>query len=467
MSTKIRVTFHGAAGTVTGSRHLVSVQDQKNDEKKILLDCGLFQGPKRLRLKNWEKPSFDPEKLDAVVLSHAHIDHTGYLPKLVQSGYKGPVYCTPATQRLLGMLLPDSAHLQEEEARFAAKHGTSKHGSPKPLYTSADAQQALKQLRTFERSEAFELFPGIHVTAECAGHILGSTTLSIEARGRRVLFSGDIGRYDTPILADPKGVPMGDLLLCESTYGNRLHTDADVRAELAEAVKASNEGSGPLIIPAFAIGRTQNLLYMLAELEREGKIPEMPVFVDSPMAIDATSIYREFKHDYDEDAQQLLRDNERPMRTAQTFFAKSVEESKRLNSLKSPAIIISASGMVTGGRILHHMKQWLPNPEASVLFVGYQAHGTRGRVIQSGAKDVKIFGQRIPVQARVSTISGLSAHGDRSELTRWIESCQGAPREIRAVHGEPEPAREFAAGLGGRFGVPSSAAEFQETVEVS
>ncbi len=457
----LRVSFYGASGTVTGSKFLV-----ETDKHKLLVDCGLFQGRKKLRKLNWHEPIFDPKSLSAIVLTHAHIDHTGYLPRVVKRGFTGPIYCTPATARLLQLLLPDSAHLQEEEARFAAKHSTSQHRPPQPLYTKEDAQKALSLLKVFERDQRVELLPGLMVEARCAGHILGSCSLGIEAHGKRILFSGDVGRFDAPLLPDPAPTDLGDLLVCESTYGDRFHADADVKAQLAAVVHRAVERRGPLLIPSFAVGRTQNLLYFLGELEREGKIPHLPVYVDSPMAVDATGIYREFRHDFDEDASKIIAEGEAPLLTSSTTFCRKVEDSKKLNHIRGTGIIISASGMVTGGRILHHMRNWLSKDQATVLFVGFQANGTRGRLIQSGVKEIKIFGQYIPVRAEVESISGLSAHGDRGELLRWLASCSGTPSQVRIVHGEPEPARAFAEGVQEKFGWKAQPAEYKETVEI-
>lgn len=457
----VRVSFHGAAGCVTGSRHLVEV-----DKYSILVDCGLFQGRKHLRERNWEDPKFSPQDLDCVVLTHAHIDHSGYLPLIVKKGFKGPIYCTPATEELLKLLLPDAAHLQEEEARFANKHKTSKHNPAKPLFNSSDAKAALKLIRTFNRGSVLEILPKIELSSKCAGHILGSVAINLEVFGKLLTFSGDIGRYDTPMLPDPQGIELGDLLVCESTYGNRLHAEVNAEEELAKAIRKAHKRNGPLIIPSFAVGRTQNLLYYIAKLERDGAIPVLPVYVDSPMAVDATEIYRKHRHDFDADAAEILRNGEYPLRTERTSLCRSVDESKRLNSLKGPRIIISASGMVTGGRILHHMMHNLPQEETTVLFVGYQAVGSRGRIIQSGSNEIKIFGQRIPIRARVYSISGLSAHGDKSELSRWLKSCQGSPKLTRIVHGEAESAQYFSNLLEYEFDWKSQPAQYLETVEL-
>lgn len=456
----VRLTFHGAAQTVTGSKFLLEAGPHR-----VLFDCGLFQGRKELRLRNWEDPKFDPSLLSSIVLTHAHIDHTGYLPLVVRRGYRGPIYCTHATAELLELLLPDSAHLQEEEARYANKHQTSKHHPAKPLYSAADVKQTLLQLKRIERDRETEIHPKIHVLPRCAGHILGANSLTVDVFGKRITFSGDIGRYNVPILPDPCGVDLGDVLLCESTYGNRLHAAADIQSELAQIIRTAADKGGPIIIPAFAIGRTQNLLYYLAQLERTGEIPVLPVYVDSPMAVDATKIYRDFKHDYDTEASKLLNEGETPLLTANTTFCRKVEESKRLNFMKGARIVISASGMITGGRILHHMKNWLDDETTTVLFVGFQAEGTRGRIIQSGSREVKIFGSRIPIRAQIETISGLSAHGDQSELLRWLKSSSGSPSIAKIVHGEPEASHEFAATLRSQLGWKASPAEYLETIE--
>lgn len=457
----LRLTFLGAAGTVTGSKYLVQV-----GEKKLLVDCGLFQGKKQLRLRNWEELPFHPRELSAVVLTHAHIDHTGYLPRLVQQGYSGPIYCTPATAELTSLLLPDSAHLQEEEALFANRHKTSKHNPAKPLYTTEEAEATLRLLKSIPRDKATQVIDGVTITPSCAGHILGACALSLDAGGRRITFSGDIGRYDTPILPDPAPLAIGDLLLCESTYGDRDHT-ADANADaLGAVVRRVVERNGPLIVPAFALGRTQTLLYFLAELERAGKIPVIPVFVDSPMATDATSIYRRYNADFDAEARAIVDEGVMPFSTKRTYFCRTVEQSKALNSMHGPRIIISASGMANGGRVLHHLKRWLPEPEATVLFVGYQAEETRGRQLLNGETAVKIFGTYVPVRAQIEEISGLSAHGDRRELARWLKSCTGTPQAVRIIHGEPAPAAAFSALIRETFGWTAEPAKHLETVEI-
>lgn len=461
MTGTIRVTVLGAAQTVTGSKYLV-----ETSKAKILVDCGLFQGKKELRLKNWEAPTYSAADFDAIVLTHAHIDHIGFLPVVVRNGFNGPIYCTPATAQLIPLLLLDSAHLQEEEARYANEKGSSRHQPAKPLYTTPEAKDVLALLRPIERHKVTEVAPGCTVSFTCAGHILGATSLSLEADGKRITFSGDIGRYDTPILPDPEPHAIGDLLFCESTYGDRVHEKENTEARLREIVNAAVDRKGALLIPAFAVGRTQTILYYLAKLEREGLIPAVPVYVDSPMAIDVTRIYKDFKHDYDAEASALLKVGQSVLLTQKTNFTQSSAQSKQLNTLKGPRIIISASGMVNGGRILHHMLNHLGDERTTVLFVGYQAEETRGRTILSGAPTVKIFGQQVPVRAHVEEISGLSAHGDRTELIRWLKSCSGTPKAVRIIHGEPGPSAFFAEEVKKNMGWDARPAEYLETIEV-
>lgn len=457
----VRVTFYGAAETVTGSKYLV-----EGAGRRLLVDCGIFQGPKELRLRNWEAPEFDASSIDAVLLTHAHIDHTGYLPLLVKYGFHGPIFCTPATDELVQMLLLDSARLQEEDAAYAKKEGTSKHEDPKPLYGEAEARAVFPLLRVIPRDQEAEIFPGVRLTPICAGHILGSASLTILLGERRLVFSGDIGRYDTPILPDPKPVEMGDLLVCESTYGDRDHPQNDILGEIEREVKGVVERGGPLIVPAFALGRTQSLLYYLAQLERANRIPALPVYVDSPMAVDVTRFYKTYDYDHDAETAALEEARISPLQTKKTVFCRTTQESKQLNSLKGPRIIISASGMATGGRILHHLRQWLPKENATVLFVGYQGAETRGAKIQRGDAEVKIFGEYVPVRALVHTISGLSAHADRGELVRWLKSSSGTPRVMKISHGEKEASESFAEYVKAQLGWNAAVAAQRETVEL-
>lgn len=429
--------FLGAAGTVTGSRYLV-----KAPAGSLLVDAGLFQGRKELRLKNWEPSPISPASLAAVVLTHAHIDHAGGLPLLVREGFRGPVHCTSATRDLASLLLPDSGRLQEEEARYANKRGYSKHApDARPLYTEGDALSALRLLQPLAYGVRREILPGVAITFRRAGHILGSATVELElapAGGapRRVLFSGDLGRYGAPIMPDPEPAPAVDDLLVECTYADRRHP-GDPGAELGQAVRETAARGGALLVPAFAIGRTQELLFRLRALEAAGQVPELPVFVDSPMAVDATPMYLAHREDHDSEMARLLSQGIEPLRPARLQFARAPEQSKAINRIDGPCIIISASGMATGGRVLHHLKQRLPDERTTVLLVGYQAAGTRGWSLQNGARSLRMHGEDVPVRARVLTLSGLSAHGDEDELARWLATLPRPPQRTFCIHGEP------------------------------
>ncbi len=426
--------FLGAAGTVTGSRFLL-----EHDGKKVLVDCGLFQGLKELRQRNWDTFPIPPASVDAVVLTHAHVDHTGGLPRLVKDGYRGPVFSSSGTRDLCALLLPDSAHLQEEEARYANAKKYSKHAPALPLYGAEDAAAALRLFETFEYGREREILPGIVLKFFRAGHILGSCICSFELKStkQRVVFSGDLGRYTAPILKDPEAVAFATTLVAESTYGDRAHGEAHPVETLAAAVNGAVAKGGVVVIPAFAVGRTQEILYYLAKLEDEGKIPVLPVFVDSPMACDATPLYLAHSEDHDLEMTALLESGRSPLATQRTQFTRSVDASKKINELKGPGIIISASGMATGGRVLHHLANRLPNPKNSILFVGYQAVGTRGRRMLEGEKEIKIHGQMVPVRAELLQVSGFSAHADWTEMLRWMDGFTAPPKQTLLVHGEP------------------------------
>src|SRR3712207_344374 len=371
----------GGGGTVTGSKYLV-----ESNGSRVLVDCGLFQGLRELRERNWEDPPFDPKSLDAVVITHAHVDHTAYLPRLVRLGFNNPVYCSKGTADLLKLLLPDSARLQEEEADYRNRKGLTRHQPALPLYTEEDARAAIKLIKTCPNTgEPTEVAEGVRAGFHIAGHILGSSLVLLEldgagadAQGRRILFSGDLGHYDQPIIRDPVAPPACDYMLVESTYGDRLHDPEDPKVALARVINEAAERGGPLLIPAFAIGRTQELVYHLRELEDEGRIPILPVRVDSPMAASATQIYSRTREEHDEEYASVLAANRHPLRTRSMLTASSREESKRLNDERGPRVIVSASGMMTGGRVMHHARRVLPDPKATVLFVGYQAAGTTG-----------------------------------------------------------------------------------------
>ncbi len=434
------LTFLGAAQTVTGSRFLLEGRGHR-----FLIDCGLFQGGRRLKDLNWEPFPVPPTSLDAILLTHAHIDHTGYLPRLVRQGYRGPVYATEATCALLNILLPDSAYLQEQDARYANKKGYSRHKPALPLYTVQDAQEALSLLHPVSFHQPLDLGPLI-VTWRPAGHILGSAILEVQVdQGPRIVFSGDLGRYDAEIMKPPVSVATADVLVVESTYGNRLHRDGSLEDVLAQVVNAVIQREGVLLIPAFAVGRTQQVLYFLRKLQDQGRIPKnLPVFIDSPMAVDVSHLYCQHGDDHNLSVDLLMDEHTCPLRCPQTHFVRTVEESKALNTRPGPAVIISASGMLTGGRILHHLKHRLPDPQNAVLFVGYQAQGTRGRFLLEGAETLRIHGEHVPVRASIHMVDALSGHGDREDLLHWLSAFSSSPRDTFVVHGEPEASHALA-----------------------
>jgi metallo-beta-lactamase family protein len=457
--------FLGAAGGVTGSKFLLTFGSDQ-----LLIDCGLFQGLKELRQKNWAPVPVDLARLRAVVLTHAHIDHTGYLPRLVAKGYKGPVYATPGTCDLLGVMLPDAAHLQEEEARYANKKGYSKHAPALPLYTVQDAEQALRLLRPIKAGEEIEVIKGISLCFARVGHILGAgsarISFSVNGQRRSLLDSGDLGRYDRPILKDPEPVRGADWLLIESTYGNRFHSK-ESEAELGELIKEVAEQRRCLVIPAFAIGRTQELIYTIRKMEDQGAIPALPVHVDSPMGIEATDIYCRHADEHDFEMARL-RDKERcPITSRHLVVDRSPEQSKSVNNLKGPLIIISASGMATGGRVLHHLKHRLPNSDTTVLLAGYQAEGTRGRLLQDGAKEVKLLGEVVPVRAKIKVLDGFSAHADQGEILRWLGHFEKAPRKTYVVHGESAGATALTDVIRERLKWPVEIAKFNQKVALA
>src|SRR5688572_29854176 len=431
----MRLTFYGATETVTGSKFLLEAAG-----KRILIDCGLFQGMKELRLRNWQEPPMDPRALDAVILTHAHIDHTGYLPRLVNKGFRGPVYGTPATIDLLRILLPDSAHLQEEEANFRNKHHRTKHEVALPLYTTEDADATLRLTRSVPYEKMTTLAPGLQFDLLPAGHILGSAFVRFAAESKTILFTGDIGRFDTPIIKDPSPIESADYLVLESTYGNRIHKEQEGhhgKLALRDVIVATARRGGTVLIPSFAVGRAQEVLYHMRELEEEGEIPILPVYVDSPMAVDAFEIYRDHGEEHDLEMNRLKSEGKHPLRTKNVTFSRTVQQSKAINEHTLPAVVISANGMATGGRIVHHLMNRLPDDRNAVVFVGFQAVGTRGRYLVEGARTIRIYGIDYPVRAEIRSIQGFSAHGDALEILRWLESFKVAPRKTFLVHGEP------------------------------
>jgi metallo-beta-lactamase family protein len=456
------LTFLGAAQTVTGSKYLL-----EHGDARVLVDCGLFQGLKPLRLRNWEALPVPAREIDAVVLTHAHLDHTGYLPRLVSQGFRGRVFCTAGTKDLCGLILPDSARIQEEDARRANRHGYSKHHPALPLYGEGDAYRALTQLQPVGYHRPMPVAPGIEAEFVPAGHLLGSAFVVVRLdSGKTIVFGGDLGRYNRPVLKDPS--PAGvetDLLLLESTYGDRDHAPDDDGETLAGIVRETHERGGKLIIPAFAIGRTEELIYWLRRLEAEKRIPVLPVYLDSPMAIDALTHYQRRTRELDSDMQPGEKD-------ACTFCTErfqtvpTPEQSKAVTASRAPAIVISASGRATGGRVLHHLEAALPDERNTVLFAGYQAAGTRGRRLVESEPEVKIHGRMIPVRARVAQLDSVSAHADRGEILRWLGTFPAPPKRIALVHGEPRSITALAALVRERLALDAHPAEDGERIEV-
>jgi len=460
-----QLTFLGANGTVTGSRFLLDAE-----KIKLLIDCGLFQGLKQDRLKNWEPFPIPPAEIDRVLLTHAHLDHSGYLPRFTKQGFTGKVHCTWSTFDLCRIMLRDSGHLQEEDAYWANKKKFSKHEPALPLYTVKDAENSLKSFDPVFYGQDLFVTDSLRVEFRDAGHILGSAFVDIKntsnQRVRKILFSGDLGRPSRPILRDPVQVFEVDYLVLESTYGDRLHDPKLPEEELARVINESVKRGGSLVIPSFAVGRTQELLFCIRELEEQGKIPSLPVFVDSPMAIDTTMIFEKRKGDYNLEAKILELEGKNILKTRQIKFCRSTEESKQLDEQKIPGIIISASGMVEGGRILHHLAHRLPHPQNTVLFIGFQAAGTRGRTIVEGKPTVKIHGQQIPIRAKIENISGFSAHADYNEILAWLMGFNRPPLKTFIVHGEPEAAEALAEKIKNRFGWDVIIPKFKESFEI-
>jgi len=462
----MEITVLGAGRCVTGSKYLL---EWKNF--RALVDCGLFQGPAEFRRLNWKPLPTPAHTMDAVVLTHAHIDHSGYLPRLCRQGFSGKIFCTPPTKALLGVLLPDAAHINEEEARYANKEGYSKHEPALPLFRMADARAALKLLEPVAFDHWQELHPGIRFRYHRQGHILGAAAVELETKvsgGKRktIFFSGDVGRYGVPILREPVSYPGSDVLFVESTYGDRLHEDVDPRNVLGDEVRAGIRRGGVIIIPAFAIDRTQEILYLLHELMVDGDLPQIPIFLDSPMGIEATSLYTRYVNEHDAEMRQFFIDQENPIFPPNLQVTPKSSDSRKLNSMKGPAIIISASGMATGGRILHHLKLRLPDEKNTVLFTGYQAVGTKGRRLVEGEKEVKIHGEWIPVKAHVARITGLSAHADAGELLVWLGRREREPEKVVLIHGEYEAQQAFAERLQEEFGWRSEIPELGDTIQL-
>jgi metallo-beta-lactamase family protein len=462
-----KLTFLGAAGTVTGSKYLVEAAG-----KRLLVDCGIFQGTPELTDRNYKPLSIDPKSFDYLVLTHAHLDHTGLLPRLVADGYRGPIFANSATIELTTLLLKDSAHLQEEDALHAQQHRHDRHSEAEPLYTTEDVEPVLRALKPMPRAGGFHISPEFHIDSYDAGHILGSSSLvlTISDNGTKtvVIFSGDIGRYDQPILNDPITPPVNaDVLLCESTYGDRDHETGDPAEELAAIVNRVAKRGGSIVIPAFAIGRTQTFMYYLRQLEDQQRVPRLPVYVDSPMALSATDLYLKHSEDHDLEFTRLDSGGKGdPLDVHQFHLTRTTDESKQINNVKTPCIIVSASGMVTGGRVMHHLAQRLPDSRNAVILGGFQAQGTRGRALQEGAKTIRLFGQDVPVNAEIVALGQFSAHAGKSELLRWLTALPAPPKQSYLVHGEPSAAQSLQSSIREKFKWNVAVARYLDSVDL-
>ncbi len=449
------IQFLGATDTVTGSRYLV-----ESKGARILVDCGLFQGPKKLRERNWAALSFDIGSLDAVVLTHAHIDHSGYLPRLCKAGFKGRIFCTRGTRDLLQLLLPDSGYLQEEQARHANKWKYGRHHPALPLYTREDAERSLEQLVPIEYHERFEPARGVSASYTRAGHIVGSGCLALSVDGTRITFSGDVGRPFDPIMKPPEPLDQTDYLVVESTYGDRRHSSQNIEDALAKVIVETVEKGGVVVVPAFAVGRAQHLLHLVARLREAKRIPDCPVFLDSPMAINATKVFRDHR------AEHGLSEDECKRMCEVARYSQTSDDSKSIDRSSGPKIVISASGMVTGGRVLHHLQRFLPDARTTVLFVGYQATGTRGRSLIDGANEIKLLGQYVPVKAKIVQLDGLSAHADYAEIIDWLRASKLSPRRVFVTHGEPAAADAMRRRLQEAFAWNALVPELDATIEL-
>ena len=438
-----QLTFHGAARTVTGSKSLLEAGG-----RHVLVDCGMFQGHKELRLRNWDAPKFDIDTLDALLLTHAHIDHSGYLPRLMRYGFRAPVYATPPTVELAQVLLLDAAKIQEEDARWLNKKQLSKHRPAQPLYDSEDVDKALALLKPVEYDTWFEVTEGVRARFLNVGHILGSAMVHVEVATpqgpHRILWSGDVGRYDMPLNPDPLPPPETDTLIIESTYGNRDHPDVPPLQGFEVLLRRMIDQKSVLLVPAFAIGRAQQIIFMARELMLTGQLPEFPIYLDSPMAVNATEIYLRYHDQHQVDDISLQDDGQCLLFGPNVRLVRSVQESKSLNRVKGPAMLISSSGMLTGGRVLHHLKRMLPDANSIIALAGYQAGGTRGRALEEGAATLRIHGVDVPVRAQIEDLGGMSGHADRNELLRWLSTLKQAPQQVFVTHGEEEASLAFA-----------------------
>jgi metallo-beta-lactamase family protein len=450
------IQFLGAAGTVTGSKHLINTSSNEGDQNgfQVLIDCGLFQGQKEWRERNWQDTPVPAKEIDAIILTHAHMDHAGYIPRLVKQGFRGPIYATQATIDLCSILLPDSGHLQEEDAAFYNKTHTSKHTPALPLYTMQEAQDCMQYFKPIEQQVTKDLSPDLSFRFVGAAHILGScmaeVTLKTNSSAQRLLFTGDIGRVRNHTISPGKVVHSGpqdgetaDLVVMESTYGNRQHPTNDPMPQLAALIRTAVQRGGTVIVPAFAVERTQKFLFMLKQLTMAGQIPKVPIYCDSPLAIKAVEIFLKHTEEYSDETRQLIANCGSPLTWPELTFASTSEESKKINQSQFPSVIISSSGMVTGGRILHHLAQRLPDPRNLVIFIGFQAPGTRGFTIKNKAPEVKIFGEMVPIRAQVAALEQFSDHADTPELLEWLHTFKNQPKATYLVHGEPAAASQL------------------------
>ncbi len=459
------LTFLGAAVTVTGSRFLLDT-----GSARVLFDVGLFQGLKELRLRNWERFGVDPSSIDAIVVSHAHIDHIGFLPALTRDGFDGPVHTTGGTAELAAIVLPDAGHLQEEEAEYANRKGFSKHSPALPLFTEHDARNALRRLRPHPFGVEFAAADGVHVTLKPAGHILGSSTVTVRLSDhgdRRIVFSGDLGRPNHPILQPPAPIGAADVVVMESTYGNRLHDDSGAVDRFCDAIERTAARGGTVVIPAFAVDRTEVILFHLRELLSAGRLPRLPIFVDSPMALAALAVYRNAIERGDADIDPGLDQLADAFDSGDVTEIRDVEDSKALAEVRTPSIIVSASGMATGGRVVHHLRRVLPHHRNTVMLVGFQAPGTRGRLLADGADEVKMLGQWIPVRAEIVDLAAFSVHADQSELLAWLDTADSPPDMVYLVHGEPTSSAALAELVAARPGWHVTVAEHGRTVSLT
>jgi metallo-beta-lactamase family protein len=451
----MKLTFLGATGTVTGSRYLV-----EHGRRRVLVDCGLFQGLKALRLRNWAPLPVDAASIDAVVLTQAHVDHSGYLPRLVAAGFRGRVHATSATTALCALLLPEAGQLMEEDAAFTNEHGFGKHAPALPLYTRADARLALEHLVSHEFGASFEPVPGMHVHFNPAGHLLGAASAMVRTETASILFSGDLGRGDDLVMRPPAPPEAADIVVVESTCGNRLHASVDVLTEIATVINRTASRGGVVVVPAFAVGRAQELLYAIRLLKDARRIPDLPVFLDSPAAQDVATLFSQRPGLHRLGAEECAR------LCQGVSFAVTPAQSRALDELRHPAVIIAANGMATGGRVVHHLKAFAPDARHSIVLVGAQATGTRGAALAAGEKQVRIHGEWVPVRAEVASVEGLSASADREELLAWLDALPTPPRHVYVTHGEPEAADALRLAISQRHGWPCSVPEYRESTDL-